>query len=495
MSASPDDKDWLSKILYSPEMGMALGMINGAAASRMPVGLAQDISQGIQGAQQFQQSGIEAQQQRLALHNALQGQQYFDSFMGQPSMATDLQPPKPQGLAADLAGAPSTAPISSNPQDMASPVANTAPQVPVSAPPLKPKPALPQLMDPTQDPQYLDLMRQAQVAAHFKMDATPLMSRANARLDMLKNQEVTLTPDQSALLVPGGVAPGTAIKYKPYTGDWSPAGESAIKTVQVMTPGGTMATVPYDMRTSKVNDVGGVLSQKDYSKPLPAAQEDLAQRVAHFQANPPATNSRYPGAADISARADFLMRDYGGLDATTFPSKMAAMKSLTSGKDYQQNSAYSTIQTHMKTLDEVNAALDNGDVQGANKLIQWAGKQFGKSAPQNAKVVNDIVVGELAKVLAQGGQVTDAVRNEAAGDLEPYLSKGQYQGATDYIRQLIAGKMNTSFINARASHIPDEVFLSHLSPEAREQLQIFQAQNGGSQLAGAIPKGWSVVQH
>lgn len=287
-------------------------------------------------------------------------------------------------------------------------------------------------------------------------------------------------PQQLKQLVPGGAVPGQTYEQNQYTHELRTVGDPAIKTIQTMSPAGTMVTVPYDTRSGKVIDVGGTLAPKDYSKPLSSPSlEQQAVAVSQYRQMPPNVSSRDPGAADIRGRANYLLQDFGGLDDTTFPAKMASMKSLASGKDYQQNSAYSTIQTHIQTLQQAINALNNGDIQNANKLTQWAGKQFGKAAPQNAKVVNDIVVGELAKVLAQGGQVTDSVRNEAAGDLEPYLSKGQVSGAVQYIQQLIAGKMATSHLNAQANHIPDDVFMAHLSPEARQQLQMFEATHQG----------------
>ena len=455
----------------NPILGIAMGLLQAGGPSPTPVGFGQALGAGLQSGAQFQSQGIQRALQQLQLKQALQGQKYFEQFLGgnQPPQNATVATPSPT----------MQSPIAASSTTIDTPYGKIPNTATVSGSPAPAGPKLPDVMDPTQDPEYQQLQQQAMVAAHFGMDPTPFTNRANARLDLLKNQEVTLTPEQAALLIPGGVAPGTAIKFKPYSGDWSQGGESPIKTIQVMTPAGTMATVPYDTRTGTVRDVGGVLNTKDYSKPLTGSMEQYARDIAAYKRPPPNPSSRFPGAADIIARADYLNKDIGGFDATNYAGKMAAMKSLAAGKDYNQNSAYSTIQTHMDTLKEAFSALDNGDLQSANKLAQWSGKQFGKAAPQNAKVVNDIVVGELAKVLAQGGQVTDSVRNEAAGDLEPYLSKGQFQGAVDYIQQLIAGKMNTSFINAKANHIPEDVFLAHLTPEARAQLIKFQQEHSG----------------
>jgi hypothetical protein len=424
MSMSPDDPSFLDNLQKSlgtnlngnPLMGIAMGLLQAGGPSRMPTSFGQALGQGMQTGQQFQSQGIQQALQNIELQKA-KTQLGFLNDMNQPNQALDPN-------------------------------------------------------DPTSDPTYRHWQRLAMAGIPGAAEA------ATQQLATVRSKERPATSQEVTKFFPQGVLPGQSVVIDGY-GNPKILGESAIKTVQIPGPNGTMVTVPYDARTGKLKDVGGSLAPKDYTQPLNGAMEQQAQAVAQYRQLPPTVSSRYPGAADIRARANELIKESGGqgLDDTTFPSKMAATKSLTSGKDYQQNSAYSTIQTHMQTLDDAMSALDNGDIQNANKLTQWAGKQFGKAAPQNAKVVNDIVVGELAKVLGQGGQVTDAVRNEAAGMLEPYLSKGQYKGATDYIRQLIAGKMNTSFINAKASHIPEDVFMAHLTPEARQQLQIFRQEH------------------
>lgn len=419
MSISPDDQDFMTRLqqslgqgINSPLMGLAAGLLQAGGPSRMPTSLGQALGAGLQTGQQFQQTGLQNAMQNIELQKA-KTQLGFLNGMNQPIQGT------------------------SNPND------------------------------PTNDPTYQMYLKGA-------MAGIPGMGEAaNNQLTALRSRERPATPDEMKRFFPGGVLPGQSVVVDGY-GNPKVIGESAIKTVQLPGPNGTMVTVPYDARTGRVNDIGGSLTPKDYSKPLNGSMEQYAEDVASYKRPPPTVSSRFPGAADILARADYLNKDIGGYDATSYAGKQGAVKSLMSGKDYQQNSAYSTIQTHLDTAQQAFDALNNGDVQSANKLTQWAGRQFGKSAPQNAKVVNDIVVGELAKVLAQGGQVTDSVRNEAAGDLEPYLSKGQYKDAVGYIQQLIAGKMNTSYINARANKIPDDVFLSHLSPEARDQLQQFR---------------------
>lgn len=486
MSASPDFMTQLLQgnnpygtngALYSPLMGLAAGLLQAGGPSRMPVSLGQALGQGLQTGQQFQSAGLQNAMQQLMLGQNIQGLQAmqqaaqgdapippaFQQYAPQPADTTQQAPAASTG----------TAPSTSTPQPKPAPVqdtSNSSMPTPASQVP----------------PDWLK-----QVAADTQrlrvLEANPWNPNAVKAAADLRAQMGASFFDVPSNMIPGGAVPGQQYQINEL-GERRTLGEPAIKMIPVAGPNGTIVNVPWDSRTNKIIDPTGITQPKDYSKPLNGSEEDYAQRVAKYQVVPPTVSSRFPGAADINARADYLIKQAGGdgLDATTFPSKMAAMKSLAAGKDYQQNSSYSTIQTHLATALQAFDALHNGDVQDANRLTQWAGTKFGKSATQNAKVVNDIVVGELAKVLAQGGQVTDSVRSEASGDLEPYLSKGQYHGAVQYIQQLIAGKMNTSYINARARHIPDDVFLSGLTPEARQQLQQFRATHP-DQFSGNTP--------
>lgn len=500
MSAPPDFMQRLMAGLQAgisnPLLQTGIGIMGAAGPSRMPVSLGDALSGGLQQGQQLQAGQLQNAMQQLMLGQNMYGLQALkdaNSNQGNAPIPPAFQQYAPPSTQAppDQSQTPQPSPQSAQPSG---PV--TAPtSVPMPPNPLMPRPTGTTAQTPTQKiPQAPAWMQQvAQDTQRLNaLSASPMWAKQAEDLRTRMQNSWFDLPDS---LVPGGVVPGQHWQVNEL-GEKKPLGEGAIKTVQIMGPAGTMVTVPYDTRTGQVKDIGGTLTPKDYTKPLASPSlEQQAEAVAQYRQMPPNVSSRDPGAADIRGRANYLLQDFGGLDDTTFAAKKKAMDSLAAGKDYQQNSAYSTIQTHMQTLQQAMQAVNNGDVQSANKLTQWAGKQFGKSAPQNAKVVNDIVVGELAKVLAQGGQVTDSVRNEAAGDLEPYLSKGQFQGAIQYIQQLIAGKMSTSHLNAQANHIPDDVFMAHLSPEARQQLQMFEATHQGQTSSTAAGgNGWSIVK-
>lgn len=58
--------------LYSPQMGLAMGLLQGAGPSRMPVSLGQALGQGIQNAQQYGSQDWQRQLQLLRFSMAMQ---------------------------------------------------------------------------------------------------------------------------------------------------------------------------------------------------------------------------------------------------------------------------------------------------------------------------------------------------------------------------------------------------------------------------------------
>lgn len=476
--------------LYSPTMGLAAGLLQAGGPSRFPVSLGQALGQGLQTGQQFQQAGLQNAMQQLMLGQNIQGLQALQQA-GQgnapiPPAFAQYTPSQPTALPPQQTSAPSQAPSPATTNALGGALTASQPisgQAPNASNQQPSSPALPWLQQVSSDNQALTALSRSPM----------WKDQANLLREKMGSTWFPMTPDMVQKYT--GAAPEKGFGYQiNELGEVKPSGESIYMPISGQGPSGAYQQGYLDKTTGKVTWPANNASQRTPGTPLAPSDESYAQGLAEYKYKPPSVGQRNSGQAlNWLARAQEINPAF---DENAYDAKHAAYLSLAAGKDYNTNSAYSTIQTHMDTLKQAFAANQNGDVQTANKLLNWSGKQLGKSAPQNLQVVNDIVVGELAKVLAQGGQVTDSVRNEAKGDLEPYLSKGQFAGAAQYIQQLIAGKMATSHLNAQANHIPDDVFMAHLSPEARQQLQMFEATHQGQpQTNNGLPQGWSVQVH
>lgn len=492
--------------MYSPQMGLALGLLQAGGPSRMPVSLGQALGAGMQNAQQFQGTGIQNAMQKIQLQQALQGQQYFNSLLGGQSQPQQTPAPAQTDSLGGALGAaqqqaqpntPQQAPVASGAQ-----TPQLSPMAPIPQSNLKPlapmTPRLPALMDPSQDPQYQQYMQNARLAEYFKQGSgKPFEDLASARLAALNNQQVTLEPDQAKLLIPGGVQPGQSIKYKPYSGEWNVGGESAIGTVPVMTPAGTMVNMPYDKRTGQLNDIGGALKQTDVTQPLPSSQmEDMAQRIAAGMQAPPTVSSRNPGAAVELARADAILKNQGqpGYDASTWPAKQQAAKYWNTGQGASQVTAFNAAESHLETMKPLIDNLGNTQSPAFNHIANYFKTQTGSTAPTTLAAAKQYVGAELAKVVTgSGGTVTEGDRQEAANALNAANTPEQLKSAIATIQNLIGGKMlalKTQYTNSGMGN-----FEKRLEGPARSAMQTFEGSQNQAPAANGLPQGWSVQVH
>lgn len=108
----PPDYFSINNPLYSPEMGLAMGLLQAGAPSRLPVGLGQALGQGIQGAQQNQAMGLEQAMQGINYQRA-KTQLDFLQGMGGSQMPQDLQGQYQYFLRGAQAGLPGYADLAS----------------------------------------------------------------------------------------------------------------------------------------------------------------------------------------------------------------------------------------------------------------------------------------------------------------------------------------------------------------------------------------------
>jgi hypothetical protein len=88
-------------------------------------------------------------------------------------------------------------------------------------------------------------------------------------------------------------------------------------------------------------------------------------------------------------------------------------------------------------------ALDNGDVQGYNKLRNAFREQFGSELPTNFNAGMPIVAGEVSKAIVgtQGGTRED--RAELERTLTDAASKRQLTGAVGTQKSLLQGQLSS----------------------------------------------------
>jgi len=173
-----------------------------------------------------------------------------------------------------------------------------------------------------------------------------------------------------------------------------------------------------------------------------AGEERIARLVAEGRMATPPMSRNNPRNLRIIARADSIKMENGegeGLDATTFPTRQAAMKYFTTGKGADAFRQQDTILHHTKAFEKISNELENNNIQAANKIANQYGIQMGSDKATNYKIAAQIISSEVGKYLA-GGTSTQAEREEIAHLLPMFSSPQQFKGAVNTLTLLIEGQ-------------------------------------------------------
>jgi hypothetical protein len=287
------------------------------------------------------------------------------------------------------------------------------------------------------------------------------------------NGIVNVTPASE----PGGTPTATSITETDLWGE-PKAAMSGGKPVMIQTnkktgevreaPGG-FAPVP---QKSTVQIGMGGSSDFDPSKPLPPALESQAKATAEtgVRLTP---SSRNPQAWLTNARADYLAQQQGGTvgdSKQTFQSAAKAREYFTTGQGASAIRQQETILHHADVFTQIFDALDNGNVQMANKLGNQFGAQFGSDTMQNAKIAGTILSAEVGKYLA-GGQSTEGERSELANLIPTFSSPQQAKGGLQTLKNLVEGQRQ-SWMKQRDAALKGQVMNSGSSAPSGKVLSL-----------------------
>jgi hypothetical protein len=132
------------------------------------------------------------------------------------------------------------------------------------------------------------------------------------------------------------------------------------------------------------------------------------------------------------------------LDQATFPNRQAAIKSFKGGGvDGRQVGFISTALTHLDTTDKLAQALNNGDFQVVNRLMNALGAQTGSPAPTSLQGAGIIVGNEVVKAIASTGNLSKDERMKIEAAFSDVRSPSQLADLTNTYRELLAGQLGT----------------------------------------------------
>lgn len=143
---------------------------------------------------------------------------------------------------------------------------------------------------------------------------------------------------------------------------------------------------------------------------------------------------------DLFAEVKALKPDFRTGDAQL---EQDVLKKYTSGNVSDQLLAISTAREHMKTFTTLADALDNGNVQLANRIGNEFGLQFGSDKKSNFDIAAQAFGGEVGKAF-DGAGVVAGERAAAQKNFNDAMSRGQFKGAIQTVDALLAGKQKAA---------------------------------------------------
>lgn len=128
---------------------------------------------------------------------------------------------------------------------------------------------------------------------------------------------------------------------------------------------------------------------------------------------------------------------------------------------------------HLATIDELAAALKNGNMQAANSISQAIAAQFGSPVPTNLEAAKQIVGPEIIKALGVAGAGSEKERAHAGDIWDKAKSPEQLAQATATIKKLLAGQLaGIKQQYVQSTGLPEENFNSMMLPATLKELDV-----------------------
>lgn len=183
-----------------------------------------------------------------------------------------------------------------------------------------------------------------------------------------------------------------------------------------------------------------------------------------------------------------------------FGTAKQAQDYFTKGRGADAFRQQETILHHADVFTGIADALQNGNVQAANKLGNAVGIQFGSDQATNYKIAGQILSAEVGKYLA-GGQSTEAERRELAELIPSFSSPQQMKQGLATLKALVEGQRQSWTVQRDAAlkgQVPTYASDKGAQPAKTMSLADAKATAAASGktldqvIAAAKAKGWEV---
>jgi len=165
--------------------------------------------------------------------------------------------------------------------------------------------------------------------------------------------------------------------------------------------------------------------------------------------------------------------------------RQKVLKDFSTGTQGQLVNSFNTAIDHLDTLKELGNALNNGNLQLANKIKNTAAAWTGDADITNLDTAKQIVGAEVIKsIVARGGG--QAEREEAANRISRISSPAQLAGYIDTTQKLMAGQLK-SLEQQYSTGTKRKDFKEKLLPRAKNVLESLSGSASSGTMASQIP--------
>lgn len=226
----------------------------------------------------------------------------------------------------------------------------------------------------------------------------------------------------------------------------------------------------YEAQHKAINPGAYALQQFIEEKQRTTGQPPTAQEIQSF------VQSGRAGRSAIAMYMNKYMQEhpYATADeikeaAQKYTTQTTAQNRFLSGPQGNTVRSLNVVVSHLQTMQDLGAALKNGDTVAFNRAAQAWAEQTGQAAPTSFDTAKQIVGAEVIKALGVAGAGTQAERQEASDAFNKARSPEQLAGAIDVARKLLIGQLKglrQQFV--ASTGLGQEAFDDMLSPETRQ---------------------------
>lgn len=207
----------------------------------------------------------------------------------------------------------------------------------------------------------------------------------------------------------------------------------------------------------------------------PPGYADIVRGVADYEIDPNREASLQKGQRDQLYR-DVKQYD-PTYDQTHFGEKVGVINSFSRGADRAAVNSLNVSVSHLGTLKDLGAALQNGNFPIVNRIINQAGIQTGGAAVTNFNAAKEIVGDEVVKAIV-GGVSAQADRDAIKHLIMAQQSPAQLQGTINTFISLLGGQLEGRRTGYQAGTGLNNFDQKYLSPETREALTRIKVTGG-----------------